>query len=436
MYKSFIVLACLTFSRIQAAPVIVHPTAQDDVNSSTFIITSENTVNGTTPPANTHQLDSPTNALPLALINNFPGAGTINAYVTGTDGNGKLFMLQADGTNYYPTNPPAGSTPQIITAPVAIPLGPQGSTTNVNLASYISAGRIWFAVGELSFYVNNGQTGPSLVEPSPFNPSDPSAGVNWGFIELTWNSAEIYANISYVDFVGLVVGMMLTTISGATQTAKGLPAGAVTTLCNALKQQATSDGQPWDQLCAVDSNGDVLRVLSPNNALQNGNFGSYWTNYVDQVWTQYTNNDLTINSQDGNGNLIGRVNPSSGNLEFANGGSFVKPNAADIFGCNSGPFANAGVTTHLDIVSRLCAAFNRATLLQTSGNIQPDGITNYANFYTSSPANHYSRIVHSLELDGKGYAFPYDDVTPDGGADLSGAVSGSPSKLTLNVGGQ
>ena len=58
------------------------------------------------------------------------------------------------------------------------------------------------------------------------------------------------------------------------------------------------------------------------------------------------------------------------------------------------------------------------------------------NYYQTSPTNHYARIVHAANLDGKGYAFPYDDVTPSGGADVSGFVAdGAPKLLTVAVGG-
>ena len=40
-----------------------------------------------------------------------------------------------------------------------------------------------------------------MVEPSVLNPSDPNHGVNFGFAEFTLNDAQLYANISYVDFV-------------------------------------------------------------------------------------------------------------------------------------------------------------------------------------------------------------------------------------------
>jgi hypothetical protein len=86
----------------------------------------------------------------------------------------------------------------------------------------------------------------------------------------------------------------------------------------------------------------------------------------------------------------------------------------------------------LAILPRLAAAFNRTTLLIDSS--QPDG-ENPANYYSNPQTNHYARIVHATTLDGRGYAFPYDDVAPSGGADQSGAVSsGSPALLTVTLG--
>lgn len=65
---------------------------------------------------------------------------------------------------------------------------------------------------------------------------------------------------------------------------------------------------------------------------------------------------------------------------------------------------------------------------------QPDG-ENVANYYKDPTTNHYSRIVHEVEAGGRGYAFPYDDVAPDGGVDVSGSVSdGSPQLLTVTLG--
>ena len=162
-------------------------------DASDIIITQDDTLNATTPaPANLTMTSNSTvrwlndvvatnDKLPLSLVNNF--AGAINAYVTGLDPENRLVMLQADGEWYYPTcDASTGGVPQAIDANVAIPLGARGSTTQITLPGYISAARVWFAAGELQFFTvySSATNGPSLVEPSAFNPLDPSAAVNWG----------------------------------------------------------------------------------------------------------------------------------------------------------------------------------------------------------------------------------------------------------------
>jgi len=58
-----------------------------------------------------------------------------------------------------------------------------------------------------------------------------------------------------------------------------------------------------------------------------------------------------------------------------------------------------------------------------------------ADYYANATTNHYARIVHAAEAGGLGYAFPYDDVTPDGGVNQAGPVSsGSPAQLSVTVG--
>jgi hypothetical protein len=115
--------------------------------------------------------------------------------------------------------------------------------------------------------------------------------------------------------------------------------------------------------------------------------------------------------------------------------SYSKPSARDIWGCNSGPFAiqSGDNAVHVAVVPRLCAAFVRSTLLLSGGNIQPSLGQSY--YYTVDPTNYYSKAVHAREVDGKGYAFPYDDVNPDGNENASGTVShATPDTLTVYVG--
>lgn len=229
--------------------------------------------------------------------------------------------------------------------------------------------------------------------------------------------------------------MSLTGSDGSVQTAKGLKAGSAVSICNELRTQAASDGQPWDQLC-MTNNGVTLRVLSPNDYISivpNG-FSSYWTNYVNSVWSQYTSNTLTVNTQAAAGSLACRVSGSTLTCAGDNRG-YAKPVAKDIFGCNSGPFLIQGSDNdaHRGVVPRLCAAFERSTLLLSGGNVQPN--LKSTSYYTVNPTNHYSRITHKYEVDGRGYTFSYDDVNPSG-ENQSGLLStANPTVLAITVGG-
>jgi hypothetical protein len=368
--------------------------------------------------------------LAVGLVNN-TGSDTVYAYVTGQalDNGNALMLLEADGqTPYYPSSP--SSTNQPVPVNCAIPLNASGGAARQITIPHLAGARIWFSIGSpLTFQLN---PGPALVEPSVTNPSDPNIGLEWDFAELTYNSSQLFANISMVDFVCIPIGLTLTDSSGGQQSAAGLPNGGLDTVCSGLSAQASADGQGWGQLI-VTSSGQNLRALSPTNGIvmNSGLFSGYYDSYVSQVWQMYSSATLSVDTQASYGTVTGQV--SGGALTFSGVGSFGQPSAADIFGCNSGPFSPSGLSAEmLAILPRLAAAFNRSTLLTDSS--QPDG-ENPADYYANATTNHYARIVHATAQDHRGYAFPYDDVAPTGGTDQSGAVSsGSPSLLTVTLG--
>ncbi|QIX01470.1 hypothetical protein AMS68_006987 [Peltaster fructicola] len=366
-------------------------------------------------------------------LQNQTTSSQVYAYITGQalDNNNALFILQSDGrTPYYPTSP--STTGQKLAQNVSIPLGAPGNSITVTIPR-IAGGRIWFSQdAQLQFFLN---PGPGLVEPSIFNQSDPNINTNFAFCEFTYNSAEMFINISYVDFVpALPVALTLTDTSGNSQHVSGLPSNGLDTICNGLTAQTAKDNRRWSSLI-VQNGGKNLRALSPNSGLllHPTWFQTYWQGYVDSVWSTYTSKPLTVNTQSSYGDVNGQVD-SSGNLNFSKGAAtFAKPSAQDIFGCSTGPFATGSNTLANIIIPRLAAAFNRSTLL-LSNNV-PNGVQ-ASQYYQDPTTNHYSRIVHAANLDRTGYAFPYDDVVPNGGAGQEGALSsGSPASLIVAVGG-
>jgi Beta-1,3-glucanase len=295
---------------------------------------------------------------------------------------------------------------------------------------HLAGARLWLSVGApLTFLLN---PGPALVEPSVSNPTDPSISVMWDFCEFTYNQSQLFANISFVDFAAIPVALSLTDMSGAQHSTAGLAPGGLDTICAGLTAQAATDGHPWDDLI-VTSGGRNLRALSPANgiAADPSFLAGYYDDYVSQAWAKYASTALTVDTQASIGTVSAQV--SDGLLTFPGVGSFARPSAADIFSCASGPFSPAGLSPGmLAIVPRLAAALNRSTLLTDPD--QPDG-ENPASYYAAPVTNHYARIVHAASRDGRGYAFPYDDVAPSGGADQSGSVaSGSPAQLAITVG--
>ncbi|WP_208545566.1 glycoside hydrolase family 64 protein [Streptomyces sp. Tu 2975] len=359
--------------------------------------------------------------------------GTVNAYVTGhEDGSGDWVLLRADGSVHKPADPPAPRTP--LPVDCAIPLKGAGEGPVVLTLPRMFGARVYFVRDDkLDFFVN---PGPSLVEPAFATPADPNYGRTWSFCEFTFNAQQLYANISYVDLVtALPIGLTLT--GDATHAVAPLPQGALEKIADDLAAQAGRDGQPWDKLVIRSDAGTVLRVISPQTIMApyfdrpaEMPFRDVFDGYIDKVWEKYRSEDLRVDLQGGRGVLAGRV--SGDVLSFPGGHTFTKPSSRDVFTCNHGPFANnpADPDDKKALLARISAAFNRSTLLTHPD--QPNGATS-ADYYRDPTTNHWSRIVHANSP--IGYAFPYDDVRPDGRPDVSGAAhDGNPKRFTVSVG--
>ncbi|WP_282791853.1 glycoside hydrolase family 64 protein [Streptomyces sp. CC224B] len=358
--------------------------------------------------------------------------GQVRAYVTGHEpGTGRWLLLTADGGVYRPVSPPAPRTP--LPVDCSIPLGPAGSAPKVLTLPQMHGARVYFVRDDrLDFFLN---PGPALVEPAFATPADPNYGRTWSFCEFTFNTTQLYANISYVDLVtALPIGLTLE--GNATHTVAPLPDGAVDRIAAGLEAQAGRDGRPWDRL-VIRRDGRVLRVVSPQNVMapyadrpDQMPFRDYWNGYVDQVWEKYRSIDLRIDLQGGRGVRAGRV--SGDTLTFEGGHTFARPTSRDVFTCDHGPFANnpGDPDDKKAILARLAAGFNRGLML--SHPSQPNGTT-AGDYYRDAVTNHWARLVHAHSP--IGYAFPYDDVRPDGQPDVSGAAhDGNPRRFTVSVG--
>ncbi|KAK4448510.1 hypothetical protein QBC34DRAFT_449349 [Podospora aff. communis PSN243] len=366
--------------------------------------------------------------LQVALQNN-TGSSNVWAYITGLDinRNNAVLLLRSDGvTPYYPTSPSKTITPPA--ADCHIRLGAPGTTRVVTIPQ-MAGGRIWFCIdNQLTFFIN---PGPALVEPSVMNPSDPNYNLNWSFAEFTYNTLQLFANITYVDFISFPISLALTSTNPSTspQRVLGHPPSSLSTIASALRAQSAADASDWSSLIIPSPSGSPipLRILSPNSAIKLFPtlplFKDYFTPYVSAVWAKYTSAPLLINTQSDWGILPGTVSPSTGKLTFPGIGAFSQPSAADIFSCDSGPFARYEENGEVmgNITARLAAGFNRSTVLR-SGR-EPDGLREgVGGYYREGVTNHYARVVHGVAWEGRGYAFPYDDVSPSDAENVAGTA--------------
>lgn len=337
-------------------------------------------------------------------LQNQTSSDQVWAYITGIAiSNGQRVLLTADGRSlYYPQQVAHIGSP--LDQDCAIPLGPPGNTVSVHIPQ-MAGGRIWFSCGsKLTFLLN---PGPALVEPSVLNPTDPNAQANFCFAEFTLNNDQLFANISYVDFVSrLPTSLTLETAGGAVQHVSGMAADGIDSVCNGLRAQAQKDGMPWDKLIVQPPGQDVLRVLNPSHGDAVGaGFAGYYEPYVDEVWRTYRGaRQMRIDTQAAAGVVSGSINDQD-QLMFG-GEAFQKPTTFDILGCNSGPFTTGPSPYRNSIIPRLASAFQRSTLMGTDDH-PSDPFT----FHLRDPTNHYSRIVHAANLDRKGvstsHSFPH-----------------------------
>ncbi|KAM7185358.1 glycoside hydrolase [Naviculisporaceae sp. PSN 640] len=471
------------------------------------------------------------NTLTIQLVNRTT-TPNVFAYITGLaiQHNMARVFLKPDGHSlYYPASPPPGKILQPLAEQVAIPLGAPNNTVTVTIPQ-IAGGRIWFSAdSELNFLLNPGGPGggAALVEPSVLNPSDPNSQINFTFCEFTLNNDQLFANISYVDFVSrLPIALTLQSLSGQVQHVSGMGPDPLPKIAAALEAQAKKDGWPWDKLIvrAKDTN-EPLRILNPTHANAVGaSFDGYFEPLVEAAWQKYRQGGSSLPSQSspppipprpsGGGGappprppkpkgllskLLGRSSSSSStstpppvpphppqnqnitlptpvchtlkiNTQASPGivsGSipspdspllissepFSKPTTSDIFSCNTGPFTTGPSPLRNAIIPRLAASFQRSTIAHPPPHVvvgkgnrpcesDPSGDcdehpSHPSTFYKCEITNHYSRIVHEHNLDGKGYAFAYDDVQIDEGEDQSGKVNaGDPRVWVVEVGGR
>jgi hypothetical protein len=356
--------------------------------------------------------------LPLTVTNNSGRGEATHLYVLGVSGD-KLGYVNEGGT-FTPwtggANPPAPAPDVSIDGPA------NGASKTISVPKGIS-GRMYMSFGaKLDFKIS--QDG-GLVQPAPWAAGDANSDILFDWSEFTYNDSGIWLNSSQVDMFAVPHAVSVTGSDGQTAKTGELEAGGRNTVIDAMKANESFSG-----LVQTRDDGTVLRVLSPGKGADGGNFDpDYLASYIDEAWAAYAGTDLTVQPFSDQPDKVFKGRTSGDVMTFtdssgAQAATFTKPTTSNVWGCDG----NLGAPNDLvvgPIARSLCAALQRTTL----GTQAVEPSTDASTFYRNDLTNEYAKVIHEQMVDGKAYAFAFDDV-----ANQESLVhSGDPTSIAITL---
>ncbi|HET8896825.1 MAG TPA: beta-1,3-glucanase family protein, partial [Protaetiibacter sp.] len=335
--------------------------------------------------------------IPLTITND-SGHGSIYVYILG-ERNGVAGWADAGGT-FHPW--PGGLGPVPVPAPDASIAGPaSGQSITVQLPQL--SGRVYYSYGQkLNFQI---VLDGKLVQPAIQNDNDPNRNVLFNWTEFTLDPGGLWINSTQVDQFSAPYQVGVRRADGQVISTGMLKPGGYNAFFTGLQNAG------WGALIQRAPDGTILRAINPSHGIDVGKVSSAnIDSYVTDAWNRYRTQDLVVTpftDQPGT-QYRGRVEGDV--MRFRNTAgqvvaSFPKPSASSVYGCQGDLFAPNDLVVG-PIARTVCAGLIRTTLL-TNAN-QPDA--NNANFYQDSRTNQYARLAHAQMVNGKAYAFAFDDV--------------------------
>jgi hypothetical protein len=354
----------------------------------------------TQPPTNNPAPPPASNLLPVTITNNTGRSEAVYLYLLGVNlTSGKLGYVNAGGAF---TNWTGGATVPVPAPDVAIPGPANGGSTTIKMPKNLS-GRLYMSFGKkLDFRL----TTDGLVQPAPWAGGDPNHDILFDWSEFTLNDSGLWLNSSQVDMFAIPHIVSVQGGSGAVSKTGAVVSGGRQKVIDAIKAQPA-----FAKSVVTRADGTVLRVLAPGKAADAGLMSAtYLDPYINSAWNAYAGKTLTVVpfTDQPNTKYLGRTSGNVMNFTDSSGrtvASFTKPTTANVWGCDGALGAPNDLVVG-PIARTLCAAMQRTTLGRL--DTQPSG--KGADFYQGDPTNQYAKIIHANMVDGKAYAFAFDDV--------------------------
>lgn len=337
--------------------------------------------------------------VPVTVTNDAGIADTLHLSIIGTDlATGRLGYVDAAGA-FHPWNLPSG--PGEIAAPDVSIDGPAaGRSATIQVPRGVSA-RVYYSYGAaVPFRLVSG----GLVQPAPWNASDPTAGLLFDWAELTFDSNGLWLNSTQVDQFALPATLSTTSTDGTQRSTGALGAGGRQSVIDALAADPA-----YARSIVREADGTVLRVLAPTHAVGAGLMAA---NLLDaaiaSAWAAYGTRTLTVAPFESTATTYsGRS--IDGQLVFTDAtgrrvAAFARPSTSDVLGCDGALHAPNDQVVG-PIARTLCAALQRGNLVTV--DVQPAAPDTY---YADGTGNRYSGAVHAAMADGRAYGFAFDDV--------------------------
>lgn len=364
-----------------------------------------------------------TGSFPIVFQNNTRGTyGASQIYVTmlGQVTPGQWSYMKPDGSmvhiNHLDATAPGHLTKNGVNYPnLSFTLAQAGSVPS---PTSIRGGRIYVSLGS-PMYIPVSSDDQGWGGPDPLNPSDPNNDVYYDWYEYTYVGGQVAygGNTTQVDQFGFPMTAHLQ------QTSSGYDAtvGITQTRAQVMSGYAASVGAAFKPLAGT------YRIVAPRTSalFQSGAQATYMSAYIDQTWSYYSTHTFTLNRL--GETFSGQV--SGTDLVFTKNGAgpftLAKPTSANVFAC-AGTLA-AGSDVEKALGAEFCAAFNRGVAMDTSTWYTP------SNYYTSAVRNDYAAFFHTVGINRRSYAFPYDDIGDQSSVQILGNAN-APTALTLGIG--
>ncbi|MEH0152850.1 beta-1,3-glucanase family protein [Limibacter armeniacum] len=289
----------------------------------------------------------------------------------------------------------------------------------------IAGCRIFIAFqSQLYLYFFGYSGAPSgYAAPNLQNATDPNQGIKFEIIELTYNNYGLWCNTTRVDSYQYPMGLE---IWGGNSFYKKV--GELKTHQQILSEwQATA---PSEFQGLLDAGTSTIHFPTKSTTFPQ----SLIQNYIDQIWSKYSSQQLVFNSGDA-GTWRGSV--SGSNFVFTRDSdgqvATIPGKPTTVMAMEASGVMASGGQWDLVVQAQIAAAINRHAINLNLGSGVLQDFSNSGAYYQTWPYNWYAKFWHRSDIsnDGQTYAFSFDDVF-----DQSATIhTPSPTSIKITIGG-